>query len=142
MQRIIVISKIKYKYFYLDFLLFYFIILDFYIILYYFIILKNVLLHVWRCEKKNTVTLNWFHVLNMFKKFPRLKSFTCFLTHKKTAQFVVRLIVLGKWKVSAGLQIHPKNTLRRTNGRRKREKKARKARKYGTWVRHVSRKGL
>ena len=83
LQRIIVISKIKYKYFYLDFLLFYFIILGFYIILYYFIILKNVLLHVWRCEKKNTVTLNWFHVLNMFKKFPRLKSFTAVFWHTK-----------------------------------------------------------
>ena len=43
----------------------------------------------------------------MLKKIPRLKSFT--------ARFVSSLIVLGKRKVSAGLQIYPKKFLRRTN---------------------------
>ena len=39
----------------------------------------------------------------------------CFLTHLKTARFVVPLIVLGKWEVSAGLQIYPKKILHHTN---------------------------
>ena len=62
---------------------------------------------------KNAKTLNWFHVLKMYKKFPRLKSFTAVFW-----QFVV----LGKLKVSAGLQIHPKNILRRTNKAHKAQK--------------------
>ena len=40
----------------------------------------------------------------------------------KTTQFLVLLIIHGKWKVFAGLQIHPKTILTRTN-------KARKARR-------------
>ena len=48
----------------------------------------------------------------MLKKFPRLKCFTAIFL--KTAQFVVLLVVLEKWKYSARLQIHPKNILRRT----------------------------
>ena len=36
----------------------------------------------------------------------------CFLTRIKTARFVVFLIVFGKWKVPAGLQIHPKKILK------------------------------
>ena len=55
---------------------------------------------------------------------PLKKFHNCFLTHIKRARFVVPLIVLGKWKVSAGLQIHPKKILRRTN-------KACKAREKG-----------
>ena len=39
----------------------------------------------------------------------------CFLTHIKTARFIASLIVLGKLEVYAGLQIYPKNILRRTN---------------------------
>ena len=66
---------------------------------------------------KNAKTLNWFHVLKMYKKFPRLKSFTAVFW-----QFVVTFIVLGKLKVSAGLQIHPKNILRRTNKAHKAQK--------------------
>ena len=37
------------------------------------------------------------------------------MNHIKTARFVVPLIVLEKWKVTAGLQIHTKMILRRTN---------------------------
>ena len=37
------------------------------------------------------------------------------MTQIKTARFVAPLIVLGKWEVFAGLQIYPKNILRRTN---------------------------
>ena len=55
----------------------------------------------------------------MLKKISPLKKFFTLL---KTAQFVVPLIVLGKWKVFAGLQIHPTAILMRTN-------KARKARR-------------
>ena len=65
---------------------------------------------------------------------PLKKFHDCFLTHIKTARFVVSLIVLGKWKVTAGLQIHPRKILRRTN-------KARKAREnvtQGTKIRRVS----
>ena len=52
----------------------------------------------------------------MLKKFSRLKGFTAFfLTHLKSVQFVKALIVLGKWKVFAGLQIHPKTILTRIN---------------------------
>ena len=39
----------------------------------------------------------------------------CFLTHIRTARFVVPLIVFGNWKFFAGLQIHPKKILMRTN---------------------------
>ena len=37
------------------------------------------------------------------------------MTRLKTAQFVVPLIALGKWKVFAGLQIHAKTILTHTN---------------------------
>ena len=41
------------------------------------------------------------------QKIYSLKKFHgCFLIHIKTALFVVPLIVLGKWKISAVLQIH------------------------------------
>ena len=49
--------------------------------------------------------------------------------HIKTAQFVVFLIVLGKWKVSAGLHIHFKKILRAQIMRAKCLKKACKARR-------------
>ena len=39
----------------------------------------------------------------------------CFLTDIKTARFVTSLIILGKWEVSAELQIYPKKILRRIN---------------------------
>ena len=35
----------------------------------------------------------------------------------KTTQFVASLIIHGKWKVFAGLQIHPKTILTRRAGR-------------------------
>ena len=44
------------------------------------------------------------------------------------------LIIHGKWKAFAGLQIHPKTTLTRKNKRRK-------ARRQGALVRHVKREG-
>ena len=45
-----------------------------------------------------------------------LKTFHgCYLTHIKIARFVVPLIVLGKWKVFAELQIHAKKILISTN---------------------------
>ena len=44
----------------------------------------------------------------MLKKFH-----DCFLTHRKTVQFAVPLIAIGKWKVFAGLQIHPRKILSR-----------------------------
>ena len=121
--------------FYLDFLLFQ---------TYYFMFEE--------IKRKNTKTLNWFHV----KKFPRLNIFRAvfhiktvwfvvpliilgkyekimeiwnyrnmviwykygkFLTDIGIAQFVMPLIVFGKyekWKVSTGLQIHPKKILKYT----------------------------
>ena len=42
------------------------------------------------------------------------------------------LIVLEKWKLFDGLQIHPKKILRRTNKKERREDKARKVRKEGS----------
>ena len=51
----------------------------------------------------------------MLKKISPLKRFHGCLTHIKTARFVAPLIVLGKCKVSAALQIYPKKILRRTN---------------------------
>ena len=51
--------------------------------------------------------------------------FFCYFRLKdlfKTTQFVVPLIIHEKWKVFAGLQIHPKTILTHTN-------KARKARR-------------
>ena len=50
LQSIMVISKIEYEFFYLSFLLFK---------------VKNLLLHGWRDEKKNTKPLKWFYVLNI-----------------------------------------------------------------------------
>ena len=67
----------------------------------------------------------------MFKTFPRLKRFTFFFTQIKTTRFLVLLIVLGKWKVPAGLQIHLKKILGRTN-------KARDKGALGAQIRHVS----
>ena len=43
----------------------------------------------------------------------------CFLTHTKTAWFVTSLVVLEKWKLSAGLQTYPKKVLSHTNHARK-----------------------
>ena len=61
----------------------------------------------------------------MLKKFPRLKKFFFFLTCLKTAQFVVSLIILGKWYDFAGIKIHPKTILTYTNKAHKaREKDA------------------
>ena len=49
-----------------------------------------------------------------------LKMFhRCFLTHTKTAWFVTSLVVLEKWKVSAGLQTYPKKVLSHTHHARK-----------------------
>ena len=48
-------------------------------------------------NQKKTNTLNLFHVLNMLKDCPA-----------HCARFVTPFSVLGKWKVSPGLQIYPK----------------------------------
>ena len=40
--------------------------------IFYYFRLKNWFLHGWRDDKKNKKTLNWFHVLNMLKKFSYL----------------------------------------------------------------------
>ena len=74
---------------------------------------KNLLLYGWRVERKNTKKLNLFQGLNMLKKLFQLKFRGCFSTHIKTRRFVVPLIVLGKWRVFDGQEIHPKNILRR-----------------------------
>ena len=86
--------------------------------------------------------------MNMLKKYHR-----CFLTLIKTARFVVPLIFFEKWKVSAGLQIHPKKIKRRTNKALKahekgaqgvsvrRASKASKARKTRLFVNEVRREG-
>ena len=39
---------------------------------------------------------------------PHKKYHGCFLTRIKTTRFAVPIILFGKWKVSARLQIHPK----------------------------------
>ena len=55
LQRVMVISKIKY---------------DFFLIwIFCHFRLKKILLHIWIDEKKNTTTLNLFHVLYMLRKF-------------------------------------------------------------------------
>ena len=75
------------------------------------------------------------------------------MTLIKTARFVVPLIFFEKWKVSAGLQIHPKKIKRRTNKALKahekgvqgvsvrRASKASKARKARLFVNEVRREG-
>ena len=50
----------------------------------------------------------------MLKTFPRLKCFIA-VSHKNSTICSAFLIHIGKWKVSAGLEIHPKKILRRTN---------------------------
>ena len=56
--------------------------------------------------------LNFLKPRSHLKKFPRLKGFR-------------DVFFFGKWKVSDGLQIHPKKILKRTNnGYKKREKGA------------------
>ena len=52
----------------------------------------------------------------MLKKLPHLRNFMAifFMTHKKTARFLVPIIVLGKLKVFDRLQINPEQFLRRT----------------------------
>ena len=60
----------------------------------------------------------------------------CFLSHIKTARFVVPLIFFGKLEVFDGLQIHPKGTQIK---QAMLVKKARKAHKYGASVRQVRR---
>ena len=101
LQCIVVISKIKHEHF---------------MWIFFYFRLTNSSLYRWRDEKKSRKTLNWFHVLNMRKKFIPLKfSQLFFWPHVKTALFVVPLIVLGKWTVLAGIQIHPKNISTRTN---------------------------
>ena len=52
----------------------------------------------------------------------------CFLTHIKTAMFVVALIVLRKWKTFTRLQIHPK----KIEGRKTKARKVHKEGKRGT----------
>ena len=54
-----VISNIKYRFF---------------IWVCYYFRLKSFLLHGWRVEKKNTKTLNQFHVLNMPKKYLKARK--------------------------------------------------------------------
>ena len=61
----------------------------------------------------------------MLKKIPYLKSL-------KKALLEVPLIVLGKWELFDGLQIHPEKNLRRINKIDGRVDKARKAHKEGT----------
>ena len=63
------------------------------------------------------------------------KFHDCFLTHLKAAQFVVPLIIHGKRKVLAGLQIHPKKILTRKNN-------AHKARKTRKRVNHIRREDM
>ena len=58
----------------------------------------------------------------------------CFLTHIKTAMFVVPLIVLRKWKIFARLQIHPK----KIEGRKNKARKVHKERTRGTYIRCIS----
>ena len=96
-----VISKIKYKFFYFDFLLFQ---------------IKKFItswLKIWNEKHKNIeLILRFKYALKifLFKKFHG-----CFLTHIKTPRFVVPLIAFRKWKVFAGLKIHPKKILTPTN---------------------------
>ena len=98
LQCTMVISKIKYNFFL--------------IWIFYYFGLKKSLFHVWRDEKKNTKTLNLFHVFHGCKKSK--KSFTAVLTYIKRARFEASSTVLRKWEVSAGLQIYPKKILMRT----------------------------
>ena len=112
LQCIMVISKIKYNFFL--------------IWIFYYFGLKKSLFHDWRDEKKNTKTLNLFHVFYGCKKSK--KSFTAVLTYIKTARFEASSTVLRKWEVSAGLQIYPKKIFRRTR-RAMHLKKAHRARR-------------
>ena len=104
LQCIMIISRIK-QYFFIW-------------IVYYFR-LKKLLRQGWKDDQKTIKALNWFHVLNMFKKCSHLKMFhSCFSTCIKAARFVVPLIVLRKvmvFKIFAGLQVHLKTNLRHTN---------------------------
>ena len=95
---IMVTSKIKHDFFYLDFLLFW---------------SKQCIASWLKSWKNPTKSLHRFQSLNMPQKFPQLKKFGgSFLIRIKITLFVVPLIVSGKLKDFDGLQIHLKRVLR------------------------------
>ena len=69
--------------------------------------------------KKNHKNIELISRFKYAQKISPLKKFyRYFLTHLKTAQIVASLII-RKWKIFAGLQIHPKTVLTCTNKVRK-----------------------